>query len=168
MNLDPSAWPPIVWLIAAIAMLAGYGLGVLLSRRDRGTERIRELERQLDEARDEFDAYRGQVSGHFTDTSKHLRDLALQYRTVYEHLAEGARTLCPDSAVRLEARGLARDLLPASARDDSSALGPDDSSAPPPENGDAPTPEAQPDPDQDVPTSTAAPAEAEPNFQPRA
>ena len=115
MNLDPSSWPPLVWLVAAVALLAGYGLGIAFSRRGRGTARIRELERQLDDTRDQFDAYREQVSGHFTDTSKHLRDLALQYRTVYEHLAEGARTLCPDSAVPIEARGLAKELLPAEA-----------------------------------------------------
>ncbi len=118
MNLDPSTWPPLLWFSTAVALLVGYGLGALLTRRGEGSDRIRELERQLDDTRDEFDAYREQVSGHFTDTSKHLRDLALQYRTVYEHLADGARTLCPDSAVRIEAQGLARELLPSAAQDD--------------------------------------------------
>ncbi len=116
MNLDPSTWPALLWLVVAVALLAGYALGALLSRRGQNVGRVRELERQLDETRDEFDAYREQVSGHFTETSKHLRDLALQYRTVYEHLADGARTLCPDSAVPIEARGLAEELLPAGLR----------------------------------------------------
>ncbi len=118
MTLDPTTWPPLLWFVAAVALLVGYALGALLTRRGEGGDRIRELERQLDASRDEFDAYREQVSGHFTDTSKHLRDLALQYRTVYEHLADGARTLCPDSAVRIEAQGLAKELLPAAAQDD--------------------------------------------------
>lgn len=121
MELDPATWPPLLWLIAAIALLAGYALGSLLSRRGQSPERVRQLERELDAARDEFAAYREQVSGHFTDTSKHLRDLALQYRTVYEHLSDGARVLCPDSAVPISARGLAKELLPASAHEDDAA-----------------------------------------------
>jgi uncharacterized membrane-anchored protein YhcB (DUF1043 family) len=118
VNLDPSTWPALVWLVAAIALLAGYALGTALSRRGRNAERVHELERQLDDTREEFETYREQVSGHFTETSKHLRDLALQYRTVYDHLADGARTLCPDNAVRIEAGGLAEELLPAAARSD--------------------------------------------------
>ena len=128
MNLDnnvlanPANWPLLLWLVIAVALLVGYGLGALLSGRRQGNARALELERELDSTRDEFEAYRQQVSGHFSDTSKHLRDLALQYRTVYEHLADGARTLCPDSAVRIEASTLAQDLLPASSYSDDGSM----------------------------------------------
>lgn len=124
VNLDPSLlanpanWPPLLWLALAVALGVGYGLGTLLSSRGQSAARVRELERELDTTREEFESYREQVSGHFTDTSKHLRDLALQYKTVYEHLADGARALCPDSAMPIEASGLARDLLPSSVRSD--------------------------------------------------
>ncbi len=124
MNLDPTSlanpanWPALFWLAIAIALAAGYALGVVVSGRQRNAARVRELEEELATTREEFETYRDQVSGHFTDTSKHLRDLALQYKTVYEHMAEGARTLCPDAAVPIEAGGLARELLPSSAREE--------------------------------------------------
>lgn len=102
MNLDPSSWPAVTWLAAAIALLLGLGIGTLLTRRSKGVARVRALERDLEASREELAAYREQVSGHFTETGKHLRDLALQYRTVYDHLSEGARTLCPEAAVPLE------------------------------------------------------------------
>lgn len=149
MELDPTTWPPLLWLIAAAALLAGYALGALFSRRGRNPERIRQLERQLDDTRDEFESYREQVSGHFTDTSKHLRDLALQYRTVYEHLADGARTLCPDSTVPIEARGLAKELLPASAHEEDAAEAPSRAGA-------------TPEPDAPQSASTARHAEGAP------
>jgi uncharacterized membrane-anchored protein YhcB (DUF1043 family) len=42
------------------------------------------------------------VSEHFGDTSRLLRDLTLQYRSVYEHLSEGARALCAEGSLTLE------------------------------------------------------------------
>ncbi len=110
MPFDPSAWQLTHYLVVAAAVLLGWALGFGLARRSSQAARVRELERQLEEARDELAGYRDQVAGHFTETSKHLRDLALQYRTVYEHLAEGARTLCPEAAVPIEA-GLPSSLL---------------------------------------------------------
>src|SRR5690606_39350720 len=58
--------------------------------------------------------YRQDVSEHFAQTSKLLRDLTLQYRNVYEHLAEGARTLCPEAGTLLPG-SLAEAALPAEA-----------------------------------------------------
>jgi uncharacterized membrane-anchored protein YhcB (DUF1043 family) len=96
----------------AIGLLAGIGLG---RRAGRGAaKRARDLEDQLMAAEDEMKRYRAQVSDHFSETSKLLRDLTLQYRNVYEHLADGARTLCPDGATLL-APSLAEAALPASA-----------------------------------------------------
>ena len=39
---------------------------------------------ELKQRRQEAEAYRGQVSEHFGDTSRLLRDFTLQYRAVYE------------------------------------------------------------------------------------
>jgi len=56
---------------------------------------------QLAAARDEHAAYRLNVVDHFSGTSDLLRDLTVQYRSVYEHLTKGASTLCPEGFVGL-------------------------------------------------------------------
>jgi uncharacterized membrane-anchored protein YhcB (DUF1043 family) len=56
---------------------------------------------QLRTAREEHDAYRLSVVDHFSGTSDLLRDLTVQYRSVYEHLTKGASTLCPEGFVGL-------------------------------------------------------------------
>ena len=38
---------------------------------------------------------------YFSGTSDLLRDLTVQYRSVYEHLTRGASTLCPEGFVGL-------------------------------------------------------------------
>ncbi len=59
------------------------------------------LRSQLSAERDEHDAYRLDVVDHFSGTSDLLRDLTVQYRSVYEHLTKGASTLCPEGFVGL-------------------------------------------------------------------
>jgi uncharacterized membrane-anchored protein YhcB (DUF1043 family) len=112
--LDPSALPAASWLLVTVAAVLGVGLGVWLGRRSSRDlrERAHDLEERLQIAEEDMTRYRAQVSEHFADTSKLLRDLTLQYRNVYEHLAEGARTLCPDGATLL-APSLAEAALPA-------------------------------------------------------
>ncbi len=91
---------------ALVALLAGVGIG-RSSRRD--TERIEELEntladraRELAEAQDHQAKYQAQVVGHFSRTSDLLKEMTLQYRGIYQHLAEGARALCPEGALEIE------------------------------------------------------------------
>jgi len=60
-----------------------------------------DLLEQLGTARDEHEAYRLDVVEHFSGTSDLLRDLTVQYRSVYEHLTKGASTLCPEGFVAL-------------------------------------------------------------------
>jgi uncharacterized membrane-anchored protein YhcB (DUF1043 family) len=105
-------------LVGALAL--GFGLGMLGNR---GRRRVQELQARLESAhkereraeaelaaarevvereRREHEEYRGQVTEHFAGTSERLRDLTVQYRAVYEHLAEGASVLCPESFVGLE------------------------------------------------------------------
>lgn len=111
-------------LYALVGLAVGVLAGVLWGRR---TNRVRSyargLEQKLEEQRlaqerlgaevqatrdelkrrrQEAEAYRDQVAEHFGGTSRLLRDLTLQYRAVYQHLAEGARDLCADGAIPLE------------------------------------------------------------------
>ena len=59
------------------------------------------LAEQLRAARAEHDAYRLDVVEHFSGTSDLLRDLTVQYRSVYEHLTKGASRHCPEGFVGL-------------------------------------------------------------------
>jgi uncharacterized membrane-anchored protein YhcB (DUF1043 family) len=120
------------YLLPAAAALVALAIGILLGRasRRRDRERIRELEVRLD-ARDgqiarletahaelearaaaaeqereqavtELSAYQAEVVGHFRQTSDLLREMTLQYRNIYQHLARGAEVLCPEGALRIE------------------------------------------------------------------
>jgi uncharacterized membrane-anchored protein YhcB (DUF1043 family) len=133
----PFAWSsllsdPLALAIAALVVVGAFSVGLAFgrSRSRSAVERAREAEDRLQLAEDEMNRYRHEVSEHFGQTSKLLRDLTLQYRNVYEHLAEGARTLCPEAGALLPG-SLAEAALPAEA------------SEPPRGNGAA----AEPEPD---------------------
>jgi len=105
-----------LWLAGGLCLLAGIILGALLARSGsrRDAARARQLEEELRSAEAEHGRYRAQVSEHFGETSRRLRDLTLQYKSVYEHLADGARALCPEGAVEI-APSLAEAALPEAA-----------------------------------------------------
>ena len=100
-------WEIALYAAPFVALLAGFALGRLTAR---DAARARRLEAELEGAlkeseraraelaatREEQTAYRGQVSDHMVGTVDRLRDLALQYRAVYDHLAAGAQELCPE------------------------------------------------------------------------
>ncbi len=76
-----------------------------------GRGKLARAEADIEAGREKHDRYRGKVSDHFAGTSERLRDLTLQYREVYNHLAEGAGELCPEGFEKLEG-GLGLDALP--------------------------------------------------------
>ncbi|MCC6639742.1 MAG: DUF1043 family protein [Deltaproteobacteria bacterium] len=85
-----------------IAASAGALVGLLVGRRNsRDRLRCRELETELTGARADAARYRDEVATHFSKTSELVRGLTLQYRAVYDHLADGARTLCPERTMEL-------------------------------------------------------------------
>ena len=114
---------PELWLVVAgLALLVGaasFAAGRLTGSH---AARIQELTIALDDAqadaegaRVELSDYRRSVSDHFAGTSDKLRELTLQYRAVYDHLATGANMLCPESFEQLGgglAANLAADGLP--------------------------------------------------------
>jgi uncharacterized membrane-anchored protein YhcB (DUF1043 family) len=155
-------------LIPAAAALAGLVLGVLFGRTGRrARQRVEELEVRVserearigqleaaqaelearlttaeaerDEASDALAGYQQEVAGHFSQTSELLKEMTLQYRNIYEHLAQGAEALCPEGSRSIEshapidalpdagrngdgASGSARDRAPASADDDGESV----------------------------------------------
>ena len=109
---------PAAWIAVLVALAAGFALARVTGN---GARKRRALEVQLaaertaqQKTRGESAAYRKQVADHFTETSERLHDLTLQYRAVYEHLAEGASELCPGGFAKLEG-GLGLDALPEEA-----------------------------------------------------
>ena len=95
-----------------IALAAGALLGIVVGRRA-SLDRLRcqELEAELSRVREGATRYREDVAEHFTKTSELVKGLTLQYRTVYDHLAEGARTLCPERVIELSQGDSARALV---------------------------------------------------------
>jgi len=113
-SIAPEAWI----IVAGVVLLVGAGSFVWGRRSGANAAQIRELTGALEEARSQADStrqeletYRGSVADHFAETSEKLRDLTLQYRSVYDHLAAGANALCPEGFERLE-DGLAAARLP--------------------------------------------------------
>lgn len=126
--------PGIDVLILAGAAIGGLVLGVLLARTTGGRSRARvnelealvtEREQQIarleaarsdlgtrlakseaerEQVSEQLTSYRAEVTGHFAETSELLREMTLQYRNIYQHLAEGAEALCPEGTLRLETR----------------------------------------------------------------
>lgn len=118
--MDPSTYTTYAVVLAA-GLAAGFGLGLLRNRRN--NRRLHELGSRLETANKEreraeseraaarealqrlqkqHDDYRGLVADHFAGASERLREFTLQYRAVYQHLAEGASALCPESFPALE------------------------------------------------------------------
>ncbi|MFQ5514096.1 MAG: YhcB family protein [Myxococcota bacterium] len=94
-------------LAAASLFVAGILLGVWTARRDGGARvRVRALEAELAQAHERLARYRDQVEKHFSQTSDLFAELTRQYTAVWDHLADGARELCPERSLAL-ARGFA-------------------------------------------------------------
>ena len=91
-------------LLAVAGLLIGIVVGFLLGRgRNVDRTRLRDLESelaesqdQLNEMQDEVNQYSEQVVSHFSKTSDLLKAMTIQYRSLYEHLAEGAEKLQRD------------------------------------------------------------------------
>jgi len=103
MNPGPNL---LLVVVGVLLVGGGFLIGLALGRSSNKAERrVRALEGELATARAEHAAYRADVGAHFGRSSELFRDLTLQYRTVYEHLADGARTLCPEKTDVLPAGG---------------------------------------------------------------
>jgi uncharacterized membrane-anchored protein YhcB (DUF1043 family) len=86
-----------LWMVALGCLLAGALLGAGLFKLLRSDEiRVQQLESQLQHLSDEYENYKKEVHGHFSDSAILIGKMTESYREVYQHLAEGARNLCPD------------------------------------------------------------------------
>ncbi|HWK53617.1 MAG TPA: DUF1043 family protein [Hyphomicrobiales bacterium] len=85
------------WILAIACFLVGAAVGALLFKLLRSDEaQVRELKQQLQRLSEEHEAYKSNVHTHFSNSARLLNALTDSYREVYTHMAEGARSLCPD------------------------------------------------------------------------
>lgn len=86
-----------LWMVGFGCLLAGALIGAVLFKMFKSDEiRVQQLESQLQQLSDEYENYKKEVHGHFSDSAILVGKLTESYREVYQHLAQGARSLCPD------------------------------------------------------------------------
>lgn len=85
------------WIVGIASFLVGSAAGALLFRHFRSDEaRVKELELRLQALSEEHENYKSNVHSHFNSSAKLLNEMTESYRNVYQHMANGAQTLCPD------------------------------------------------------------------------
>ncbi len=109
------------WLIGrftgtAAAQARDFAARVEMLRKEceHATAELAAAKARIEQARSEQEQYRTRVSDHFAGASERFRDLSLQYRSLFDHLSEGARALCGDGFAALEG-DLVAGALPAQA-----------------------------------------------------
>jgi uncharacterized membrane-anchored protein YhcB (DUF1043 family) len=86
-----------IWLVGLGCLLAGAVIGAVAYKVLMSDEaKVRALEEQLQTLSEEHEHYRSNVHSHFSNSAQLLGKLTDSYREVFMHMAEGARTLCPD------------------------------------------------------------------------
>jgi uncharacterized membrane-anchored protein YhcB (DUF1043 family) len=85
----------LIFLVIGIAI--GYFVSRLFSKPDSTSEAI---QKSLEQNQAELEAYRQQVSDHFSSSAKLLEDLAQQYQAVYTHMARQSKELMGDGAMQ--------------------------------------------------------------------
>lgn len=157
---DGTVW---IWTTAILAVSVGFAAGFLVAYlavlRDKDATGLRE---ELAREKEEFERYRGRVDDHFVKTSELFQDMTRQYGALYQHLADGAQSLCsdrlvthqpsvPDSTPMVEHKG---GVAPAAAAASSAATRAQ--AAPQTEAATEAEPsQAEPHPETEVPASTS-------------
>jgi hypothetical protein len=90
--------------ILLIALLAGVGLGVIIGRNiSAGIKKSKQLDIELEQAKDELNAYRNKVTNHFEESANLVNSMTASYSALYEHLAKSSYDLCGSDASKLTA-----------------------------------------------------------------
>lgn len=87
-----------IWLGIFLGFLLGMAAGAALYRQFMSdAAKVQALEEQVDSLNREHQAYQHQVHAHFDTSSGLFKALAGNYRELYQHMAGGARQLCPET-----------------------------------------------------------------------
>ena len=86
-----------IWIISIGCILGGAALGALLFKLYMSDEaKVKHLEEQLGTLSKEHEIYKSNVHNHFSNSADLLNRLTESYKDVYLHMADGARSLCPE------------------------------------------------------------------------
>ncbi|MEM7543680.1 MAG: DUF1043 family protein [Pseudomonadota bacterium] len=78
-------------IIGFAAVVVGCILGYVAAR---VTQHQRGAARKVEALEKQHSDYRDSVTSHFQDTAELLEQMTAQYRAVYQHMADGAQSLC--------------------------------------------------------------------------
>jgi len=79
-------------VVSLIGLIIGYMFVNVRGSNRKQDEKIQQLENEIAV----LEEHKAQVSHHFQKTASLLHDMTGQYKAIYEHMAEGAQTLCDD------------------------------------------------------------------------
>lgn len=87
-----------IWLTGIISFAVGMCAGAILFKQLKSdAAKVRELQAKLEKLQAEHEDYKQSVHTHFNTTAQLFHQLTDSYRDVYNHLAAGAHSLCPDN-----------------------------------------------------------------------
>jgi len=97
------------WMIVALGLMVGIVIGSLIvyaiMKPKPGQKTVSQVQAELDD-------YKSQVSQHFSTTSELFRQMTENYRSLYQHMATGATSLCDADTVTPELELAAAEMLP--------------------------------------------------------
>lgn len=89
-------------LVAIFCLVLGVVCGLLFGRATNAPyQQAQNLKDSLEQVQSEYEAYKVEVTQHFTKTAELVNTMTDNYRSVHTHLAGGAQTLCT-GALQLE------------------------------------------------------------------
>jgi uncharacterized membrane-anchored protein YhcB (DUF1043 family) len=87
------------WFVPTIALLTGIAIGFLIARLLPNAAPSR-TQQQLDDLKERFDNYQGEVVTHFNTTASLVKRMNQSYQDVQEHISAGASRLTLDELTR--------------------------------------------------------------------
>jgi uncharacterized protein len=106
----------VVIVTLIFGLVFGGGCGVYLARAgNSAAKRAKELDIELKHTREEFLAFKNQVTQHFSKTAELVNTLTANYREVYTHLVEGAQHFSSSDASKIASMGTNDPLLSSTA-----------------------------------------------------
>jgi len=79
-----------------VGLMIGGLIGYLVRPDTQLKKKHAEMESALEQTKAEFSDYKHQVANHFLTTAELVNGMTESYRSVHEHLAQGANTLCSE------------------------------------------------------------------------
>ncbi len=91
----------VAWILyVCIGVIGGFAAGFYISRlNDENKKKCEELENKLTDAQSEMTSYKQNVTDHFVKTSNLINNMTDSYRAIYDHMSDGANSLCSESMI---------------------------------------------------------------------